>query len=96
MNTYTKNLDEHNLIRGMVNKEQLDLLIGFTSIRSDSVIKMLHRHFVDGWSEDQLVQVFGCSQSNLNRDINKIKQVARDIFCYLRISNVRYEFNAGN
>lgn len=64
------------LIRGMENQRKIEILISLTNIRSEKVIKVLNAYYCRGMSEKDIAFIYGVSQSNLNRDRNKLEEVA--------------------
>ncbi len=55
------------LLAGMESKERVDLLIGFTSLRSKTMIKAIYVHLVDGFNESRAAAKCMVEQTNLNR-----------------------------
>lgn len=78
----------HGLIPGQVQGEKLDLLISNTSIRSENVKKCLHRHFVQGYTQEDVCLLFEVTNSNFSRDCKKIRKIAADFEQIKRIENV--------
>ncbi|MGO1190314.1 PapB/FocB family fimbrial expression transcriptional regulator [Vibrio casei] len=64
------------LLCGGESKRRVEILLELTSISSEPIIKAIHRYLVDGYSESELRDIFGISQSNFNRALKKLNNVA--------------------
>lgn len=64
------------LLRGGEPEGKIDLLISLTSMKSETTIKNLKRYYCQGYDVPTLVEIFGVSQSNFNRDASKLEDVA--------------------
>ncbi|MGB2077957.1 MAG: PapB/FocB family fimbrial expression transcriptional regulator [Pseudoalteromonas tetraodonis] len=75
MNTKNK-YRHHGLCRGLVSAEKLDMLISFTKIKGDFVIRGLHAHFVRGFCQKNTTMIYYATEGNFNRDVKKIRHIA--------------------
>ena len=64
---------------GNQTEESLNLILWFTKINSEDILKGLMLHLVNGWALDQAAQLSGCKQSNLSRAVDKLEAVTQQI-----------------
>ena len=58
--------------------KQLALLIELTDIRSESVVRALHLHLIEGKSQEEAAEIVGISQAMISKRLRAIKK-AEDI-----------------
>jgi hypothetical protein len=64
------------LLSGYESHERFNLLMKLTKIKSEDVIEALREHLVRGSDEKFSYEVNGVSQSNFNRAIVRLNEVA--------------------
>lgn len=64
------------LISGFESKERVDLLISLTKINSEQLKDSIIDHLCAGHSEKDAVSLNGVTQSNFNRAMKKLNDVA--------------------
>lgn len=64
------------LLQGMESEERVDLLLALTSISSECIIKAIKMHLVEGCSESEACSARLITQSNFNRAMSKLNEVA--------------------
>lgn len=62
--------------QGSLCYDSIELLISLTSIRSKKQIRALESHLVQGFTIRAVSEMFGVTNSNLRRDIQKLNKVA--------------------
>ena len=67
------------LFKGMVEKEELNLLLSLTNIKSESMINALHAHFVDGIPTVRAAARFDVPLQNLHRAMARLNEVAQTV-----------------
>ena len=67
------------LTLGCESEEKIDLIISFTGIRSEPMIKSLKQHLVDGVPEKYASKFNGVLQQNFDRDLEKLNKEARKV-----------------
>lgn len=58
---------KQGLVPGQVTSQHFDVLLSFTGIRGEMLEAALRKHFVDGLSQRDAIQVTGVNQSLLSR-----------------------------
>lgn len=71
----TKKAKMNRLIEGGEPTARINMLISFTSIKSDKMISALHKKYSDGWSDELLIQS-GYDISNVRRACATLNEVA--------------------
>ncbi len=74
------------LCAGLESEESIDIIISMTKLSSEKMIKALKYHLVNGAAEKMAVAAFGVTQSNFNRDLSKLNDVARKIDKYFELN----------
>lgn len=76
------------LICGNENKGAIAVLIRIAGITSENKIDAIYAHYVDGMAKRYLAACFHVDQSNLNKALAQVEDVAKDIDNYnlLRIA----------
>ncbi|MGL4224968.1 MAG: PapB/FocB family fimbrial expression transcriptional regulator [Vibrio sp.] len=67
------------LLCGGESKERLQLLLSLTKINSESLSNALVDHYVNGFSENECVIINDVTQSNFNRAVSRLNQVAETV-----------------
>jgi len=67
------------LLPGHEQKERVELLLKLTKINSEDVKDSILYHLVNGFAECDASSIKGVSQSNFNRAMNRIKEVAETV-----------------
>ena len=67
------------LLRGKESKERLTLIISLTNIRSEEIIAMMYKIFVDGWSDEDAANMFNVPQPSINRAVKRLNEVSETI-----------------
>ncbi|WP_163933938.1 PapB/FocB family fimbrial expression transcriptional regulator [Paraferrimonas sp. SM1919] len=73
------------LKKGTVDSNHLNLLMELTSIRSEPVIKGLHLHLCEGFTQAEAAQKAAVAQSLLSRRVtilNKVNQTVKNLSVY--------------
>lgn len=52
-------------------------LIKFSNFRSETTIKYLYKHFVDGYTIEAIISLLNADKGNIYRDVKKFHNVAR-------------------
>ena len=77
--------------QGSESPERFDLLIGQTGLRSETQIAALRSHLVKGMSLEDAVDFHEIkSKSNLERDLDKVNQVAEFVVAIENLDWVRF------
>lgn len=76
------------LFKGMLGHDEFNHLYMMSSLRSDTINNALYHYLVVGLSEDIVCLQDGLSQSNFNRDLNKLEQLYSQIQKYNEIIGV--------
>lgn len=64
------------LLRGGESEKRIKLLLSLTNIRSDDMIRMIYKIYVDGWSDESAANMFDVPQPNINRAVKRLNEVA--------------------
>jgi hypothetical protein len=64
------------LLQGMESKKRVELLLSLTRIESESVVSAIYDHLVAGHSEKDACLLNDATQSNFNRAMSKLNNVA--------------------
>lgn len=69
----------NSLARGSLKGREkfFDKLIEFSNFRSEQTIKLLRKHFVDGYTIEGLITLLNADSGNIYRDVKKLKKFAR-------------------
>lgn len=57
-----------------LKEKQLDLLIALTGIRSESVVRALHLHLVEGKPQYEAAEIVGVSQALISKRTKAIRE----------------------
>ena len=80
-----------HVYQGSESPERFDLLIGQTGLRSETQIAALRSHLVKGMSLEDAVDFHEIkSKSNLERDLDKVNQVAEFVVAIENLDWVRF------
>lgn len=68
----------NTLARGSLKGREdfFDALIEFSNFRSEQTIKLLKKHFVDGYTIEGLITLLNADSGNVYRDVKKLKKFA--------------------
>lgn len=82
---------------GMESPERFELLVSLTGLRSENQISALRDHLVKGVPLDAVMVLYGITnKSNLERDLDKINDVATTVEKIKEIDWVRFRQTGEN
>ena len=64
------------LVRGLESTERINLLLSLTRINSEPIIRALHDYLVNGRTDTGAAAINMVEQSNFNRALSKLNEVA--------------------
>lgn len=68
-----------HLVQGGQDAETVELLLSLTRIDSEDVKLALEKHLVQGLCDARSCDIYDVSQSNFNRALNRLEQVAATV-----------------
>ena len=74
-----ENLVVTTILRGSLSVEEFEILLSFTSIRSEDVIEALQSFSVDGYTKPTSYKLAGISQQQFDRNFKKIDNAFRKV-----------------
>lgn len=81
------------LYAGSESEERFEIILSFTSIKSESIKKALKYHYVLGW-DDKALETIGIHIPNFKRAQKVIEGVAEKLNKLYELDNVRKVTNA--
>lgn len=79
------------LLPGHESEEKFNILVSFTSLKSENMINALKRHLVKGAEKEFVIAIYNVQQQNFSRDLNKLKGVAEKLERYKEIEWPKYQ-----